>query len=24
MESRKQGLDARVTFWCPKCHPLSP
>ena len=22
IESRKQGLDARVTFWCPQCQPL--
>ena len=21
IESRKQGLDARVTFWCPRCQP---
>lgn len=21
IESRKQGLDARVTFWCPTCQP---
>jgi endonuclease VIII len=20
--SRKQGLDARVTFWCPRCQPV--
>ena len=20
--SRKQGLDARITFWCPACQPL--
>jgi endonuclease VIII len=20
--SRKQGLDARVTFWCPRCQPI--
>jgi endonuclease-8 len=19
IESRKQGLDARTTFWCPNC-----
>lgn len=22
IESRKQGLDARTTFWCPSCQPL--
>jgi endonuclease VIII len=22
IESRKQGLDARSTFWCPACQPL--
>ena len=22
IESRKQGLDARTTFWCPTCQPL--
>jgi endonuclease-8 len=22
IESRKQGLDARTTFWCPNCQPL--
>jgi endonuclease-8 len=22
IESRKQGLDARVTFWCPRCQKL--
>jgi endonuclease-8 len=22
IESRKQGLDARVTFWCPQCQPM--
>jgi len=21
IESRKQGLDARTTFWCPVCQP---
>jgi endonuclease VIII len=21
VQSRKQGLDARVTFWCPQCQP---
>jgi endonuclease-8 len=21
VESRKQGMDARVTFWCPRCQP---
>lgn len=21
--SRKQGVEARVTFWCPKCQPLN-
>jgi endonuclease-8 len=21
IESRKQGLDARITFWCPQCQP---
>jgi endonuclease VIII len=21
IESRKQGVDARVTFWCPQCQP---
>ncbi len=23
IESRKQGEDARITFWCPVCQPLS-
>lgn len=23
IESRKQGLDARSTFWCPVCQPLT-
>jgi endonuclease VIII len=23
IESYKQGLDARTTFWCPQCQPLS-
>ncbi|HUQ92546.1 MAG TPA: DNA-formamidopyrimidine glycosylase family protein [Bryobacteraceae bacterium] len=22
IESRKQGIDARVTFWCPQCQPI--
>lgn len=22
IESRKQGLDARTSFWCPNCQPL--
>ena len=22
ISSRKQGLDARITFWCPRCQPL--
>ena len=22
IESRKQGLDARTTFWCPNCQPF--
>jgi endonuclease-8 len=22
IESRKQGADARTTFWCPRCQPL--
>jgi endonuclease-8 len=22
IESRKQGIDARPTFWCPQCQPL--
>jgi endonuclease-8 len=22
--SRKQGSDARITFWCPRCQPLGP
>ncbi len=22
IESQKQGLEARVTFWCPRCQPL--
>lgn len=21
VQSRKQGMDARVTFWCPRCQP---
>jgi endonuclease VIII len=24
IESRKQGIDARTTFWCPVCQPLEP
>lgn len=24
IESRKQGLDARTTFWCPVCQPMEP
>jgi endonuclease-8 len=24
IESRKQGDDARVTFWCPTCQPIKP
>jgi endonuclease-8 len=24
IESRKQGDDARVTFWCPTCQPIRP
>lgn len=23
IESRKQGIDARTTFWCPACQPTS-
>jgi len=23
IESKKHALDARVTFWCPKCQPIS-
>ncbi|MGA8036860.1 MAG: DNA-formamidopyrimidine glycosylase family protein [Candidatus Acidiferrales bacterium] len=23
IESRKQGLDARSTFWCPTCQPMA-
>ena len=23
IESRKQGLDARTTFWCPQCQPMA-
>ena len=23
IESRKQGLDARTTFWCPQCQPMN-
>ena len=22
IESRKQGIDARITFWCPQCQPI--
>ena len=22
IQSRKQGIDARTTFWCPQCQPL--
>lgn len=22
IQSRKQGLDARTTFWCPQCQPI--
>ncbi len=24
IESRKQGEDARTTFWCPSCQPVEP
>jgi endonuclease-8 len=24
IESRKQGEDARATFWCPTCQPIKP
>jgi endonuclease-8 len=24
IQSRKTGLDARLTFWCPRCQPTSP
>jgi endonuclease-8 len=24
IESRRQGLDARTTFWCPNCQPIEP
>jgi endonuclease-8 len=23
IESRKQGTDARTTFWCPQCQPMN-
>jgi endonuclease-8 len=23
IESRKQGVDARITFWCPVCQPVA-
>jgi endonuclease-8 len=23
IEARKQGTEARVTFWCPRCQPIS-
>jgi endonuclease VIII len=23
IDSRKQGIDARITFWCPRCQPLT-
>lgn len=23
IESRKQGIDARTTFWCPACQPMA-
>jgi endonuclease VIII len=23
IESRKQGIDARITFWCPVCQPAA-
>ncbi|MGA8102042.1 MAG: zinc finger domain-containing protein, partial [Candidatus Acidiferrales bacterium] len=23
IESRKQGIDARTTFWCPVCQPAA-
>jgi endonuclease-8 len=23
IESRKQGIDARTTFWCPRCQPAT-
>ena len=22
IESHKQGIDARTTFWCPRCQPM--
>jgi endonuclease-8 len=24
IQSRKTGLDARLTYWCPRCQPASP
>lgn len=24
VESRKQGEEARITFWCPNCQPMEP
>lgn len=24
IEARKQGVEARTTFWCPKCQPAMP
>lgn len=24
IQSKKQGIDARTTFWCPECQPLHP
>ena len=24
IKARKQGTDARITFWCPQCQPLRP
>jgi endonuclease-8 len=24
VESKKQGVDVRITFWCPQCQPATP
>jgi endonuclease-8 len=24
IQSRKQGMDARTSFWCPQCQPIGP
>jgi len=24
VKAKKQGEDARITFWCPQCQPIKP